>query len=105
MIECFDVERSGSGAADVGPVTVGLGVAEKLALVVDGPDDAGVVEMAPALVDVVDHEDVAGMDVALELPDDRLGGVVQGSDVGGDVAGALHDGVALGVAECRGEVP
>ena len=60
--------------------------------------------MAATFVNVVDDEDVAGVDVAVELPDDGFGRVVQGADVCGDVAGALHDGVSVGVTECRGKV-
>ena len=83
---------------------VRLGVSEEFTLVVDGPDDAGVVEVAAAFVDIVDDEDVAGVDVAGELADHRFRRVVQGADVRGDVAGALHDRVALGIADGRGEV-
>ena len=104
VIECLDVERTRSRATDVGPVSVRLCVAEQFTLVVDRPDDPGVVEVTATFIDVVDDKYVAGVDVAVELPDDGFGRVVQGADVCGDVAGALHDGVPVGVTECRRKV-
>jgi len=104
VVEGADVERARHGAADIGPVTVRLSEAQQLALVEHRREQTGVVEVGAALVDVVDDEGVAGMDVVLELLDDGLGGVVQRAHVGGDIAAALHDGVAVGVAERRGEI-
>ena len=75
----------GTRAADVGPVAVGLGVGDDLAVVEDRADDAHVVEVRAAEVGVVDREDVAGVDVAPERLDDRLAGEVQRADVDGDV--------------------
>ena len=105
MVERAHVEGARHRAADIGPVAVGLGKAEMDALVEDRPDDARVVEVGAALVDVVHDEGVAGVDVVAELVDDGLGGVVQRAHMGGDVARALHDGVALGVADRRGKIP
>ena len=60
--------------------------------------------MCAAGIGVVRHEDVARVDVALEPVDDRLAGEMQRSDMHGDVAGALHHRVALGVAQAVGEI-
>ena len=105
VVERAHVEGARHRAADIGPVAVGLGEAQVDALVENGADDARVVEVGAALVDVVHDEGIAGVDVVAELVDDGLGGVVQRAHVGGDVARALHDGVAFGVADCRGKIP
>ena len=104
VVDGVDVERAGHGAADIGPVAVGLGEAEQLALVEDAAHDARVVEVRAAHERVVDDEHVARMDVVAEGVDDGLGGEVERADVRGDVARALHHGVALRVAEGRREV-
>ena len=104
MIERTDVERPRHRAADVRPMAVGLGEAEQLTFVEHGSEDAGVVEVRAALIDVIDHEDVARVDVAFEFVDHGFGGVVQCADMGGDVAAALHHRVAVDVAERRGKI-
>ena len=99
-----DVEGAWARAADVGPMAVGLGEGDELALDEDWPDDAHVAEMRAARVGVVGDEDVARMDVALEAIDNRLAGEMQRADMNRDVARALHHRIALGVAETVGEV-
>ena len=60
--------------------------------------------MRAAGIGIVDHEDIAGVHVTLEYPNDVLTGVVQRADVDGDVLVALRDGIAVGVIQRGGEI-
>ena len=99
VIERADVKRTWHSAADIRPMAVGLGKAEQLAFVEHRSDDAGIVEMRAALIDVVDDKDVARMEIALELVNNGFRGVVQRPDMGGNIAASLHDRIAVDVAE------
>ena len=104
VVERADVERSRYGAADVGPVAVRLREPEQFALVEDRADDARVVEVRAALVHIVHDEYIARVNVAGEIVDHGLRRVMQGTDMRGDIAAALHDRVAARVAQRRGKI-
>src|SRR5699024_6942201 len=101
VIEGCDVERSGCGTTNVGPVTIGLSVSEQFFAVEDRTYDPRVVEMGPTHVRVVDQKDVARVNIVAECLDHVLTRVVEGPHVGGNVARPLHDRVPFGVTECR----
>ena len=100
-----DIEGSGHTSTEVGPVPVGLTVGNQVVADEDGAHDAHVAEMGAPGIRVVDHEHVAGVDVALECFDDRLGREMEGPHVRCDVLSALGDGVSVDVAQRRGEIP
>ena len=98
------VERARHRAAHVGPVAVGLRVADDLVADEDRPDQPRVAEMRAARIRVVDHVNVAGVHVLLEELDHRFARVMQRADVDRDVAIALRHAVAPGVVQRVGEV-
>ena len=99
-----DVERAGNGAADVGPVPVGLHQGYEPPLVEDRPDDADIAEVGATQIGIVDGDDVTRVEVVLEGVEHGLRRVVEGADVDGDVLAPLHHRVAVGVAETVREV-
>jgi hypothetical protein len=99
-----DVKRPRYTAADVRPMPVRLAEGDDLAVGEDRPDQAHVGEVRAARIWIVDGEDIAFMDVILEVTDDVLAGEVQRADVDGDVLIALRGAFALCVVQRAGEV-
>ncbi len=81
-----------------------LGKADDFPYGKDRANEADVVEVRAATIGVVDGKDITGVNIACKLLEYRLALKVQGADVYRDVAAALHDRVALGIAQRGGEV-
>ena len=101
VVESLDVEGSRYRAANVCPVPVGLGKSEQLAVIEDRANHTRVVEVRATSERIVDNENVASIDVIAKRVDHGLCCEMQCADVSSDITGALHDGVAIWVAERR----
>ena len=99
-----DIEGAGHAAADIRPVPLVLRKADDFAFGKDRADEADVVEVRAAAIGVIDRKDIPGVNVAVKLLQHGLALEVQGSHVHRDVAAALHDRIALGIAQRRGEI-
>ena len=93
------LKEPGVGAADIGPMTVRLSHRDDLAVPEDRTNNARVVEVGATLVDIVHDEDVPLVHVVSEVVQNGFRRVVQSADVGRDVSGSLHDGIAIRIAK------
>ena len=71
------------------------------ALVENRAHDTGIVKMCAALIHIVHDKRIARVNIVPKFIDNGLRGVMQGADMGCNIAAALHDGVAFGVANRR----
>ena len=74
------------------------------ALVENWAHDTGIIKMCAALIHIVHYKRIARMNIVPKFIDYGLRGVMQGADMGCNIAAALHDGVAFGVANRRRKI-